>query len=399
MTSTFIKLPNRLSIIARQMLNMKDINLKMSQRASFSSVNNMDEEVLFDAVGSARIISLNRVKALNSLNLNMVEKIMSSMQTWVAPGSNVSMIIIKGSGEKAFCAGGDIKAATEEGKKDPSSLKSTHFFRREYMLNHLIGTCPLPYVALIDGITMGGGVGLSVHAPFRVATEKTLFAMPETAIGLFPDVGGSHFLSRLEGSIGLYLALTGCRLKGEDVHRAGIASHYITHENGLYERMQADLLTLSNPTRDSINELLDSFHKQSCTKSPYSLAPHLPKINEVFSLPTLEQIYAALESDDSEWSSKTLNTLKKMSPTSMKITMEQLKRGKTMNLAECLKMELRMCRTIMLNKDFYEGVRAVLIDKDHQPLWRPNSIEETSDEYVQTYFEPIPEGKELEIKS
>jgi len=370
---------------------------KQNQVAMYSNVSNAKDEVLLDAVGSARIMTLNRPKALNALNLNMVEMMIPAMQDWCSPKSNVSMILIKGAGGKAFCAGGDIKAVTEEGKKDPSSLQATYFFRREYILNDLIGSCPLPFVALIDGITMGGGVGLSVHAPFRVATEKTVFAMPETAIGLFPDVGGGHFLSRLPGAEGMYLSLTGVRLKGEDVQRAGVASHYITHENGLYESMQADLLTMKDPTRESINNLLNSYQKQCATEKPFALADNKSRIDEIFSLPTLEEIYTALEKDGSEWATKTLATLRKMSPSSMKITMEQLHRGKSLNLSECLKMELRMCRTVMLNSDFYEGVRALLVEKDNQPSWRPNKIEDVSHEMVQSYFDPMPDGAELEV--
>ncbi|XP_067931950.1 3-hydroxyisobutyryl-CoA hydrolase, mitochondrial-like [Watersipora subatra] len=363
----------------------------------YRELSNMSDEVLFEAVGSTRIITLNRPKALNALNLNMVEKIIPSLQDWIAPDSKVSMIILKGAGEKAFCAGGDVRAVTEEGRKDPKSLNATHFFRREYVLDHLIGSCPIPFIALIDGITMGGGVGLSVHAPFKVATEKTLFAMPETAIGLFPDVGGSHFLTRLNGALGMYLALTGARLKGEHVYKAGIASHYVPHKDGMFEKMTAELLTLSNPTPDSIQDLLASFHNQSCTDEPFSLSDQKQQIDYVFGLSTLEQIFSALEADHSDWAANTLKTLKKMSPTSMKVTMEQLRRGAQMSLADCLKMELRICRMTMMNNDFYEGVRAVLVDKDNQPNWRPATLEATTDEYVQTYFHPMPDGQELEL--
>lgn len=187
-------------------------------------------EIIVQEEGSKRILTLNRPKALNALNLSMIREIYPQFKKW-EDGGDVSMIILKGSGEKAFCAGGDVLAVTRSAKEAASGGTSTihkDFFREEYRLNHLIGSLSKTFVAFIDGIVMGGGCGLSVNGRFRVGTERTLLAMPETALGLFPDVGGSFFLSRLKDNLGLYLALTGYRLHGADAYHAGLATHYVT---------------------------------------------------------------------------------------------------------------------------------------------------------------------------
>ncbi|KXJ18578.1 3-hydroxyisobutyryl-CoA hydrolase, mitochondrial [Exaiptasia diaphana] len=292
------------------------------------------------------LITLNRPKALNALNLSMIRKIYPVLKAW-DQDPEVGLVIIKGTGEKAFCAGGDVRAIAEAGLRGEDLTKD--FFREEYTLNYTIGTLQTPYVALINGITMGGGVGLSVHGHFRVATEKTLFAMPETAIGLFPDVGGGHALPRLEGCLGTFLALTGHRLKGIDVKHAGVATHFVT--------------------LDKLSELEESLHGLSDFK--------------------LRTVKGLLDDFDSK-------TINKMSPSSCKVTLRQLQNGGTMNLAECLQMEYRLSQRFMENEDFYEGIRAVLIDKDNSPTWSPNSLDKVSDEKVDSYFLPLG-PRELEL--
>jgi len=238
-----------------------------------------ENEVILQTVANKGIITLNRPKALNALNLSMIRKIYPTMKKWE---HEMSMVMIKGTGEKAFCAGGDVRAIAEAGMKGDHIGKI--FFREEYTLNALIGTYTIPYVALIDGITMGGGVGLSVHGPFRVATERTIFAMPETTIGLFADVGGSHFLPRLGGKLGLYLALTGHRLKGVDCLKAGIATHFC--ESSKLPELEKELVNCKNPETD-VKEILDRSTKASNVDSHvFSLAPHLEQIENCFSAPT-----------------------------------------------------------------------------------------------------------------
>ncbi|CAL7937470.1 unnamed protein product [Xylocopa violacea] len=299
---------------------------------------NTEDDVLFKEVGNKGLITLNRLKALNALNLSMVEKIYPIMKQWEL---SKKLVIVEGAGEKAFCAGGDIKSiATAFKPGQTNNALGETFFRKEYTLNYFIGTYKIPYVATIDGITMGGGVGLSVHGKYRIATEKTLFAMPETAIGLFPDVGGTYFLPRLKGQLGLYLGLTGDRLK----------------------------------------------------------EPYMNKIDKCFSASCVEEIIERLMEDNSEWAKKILQMLSKASPTSLKVTMSAIQKGSTLNLADCLKMEYRLaCAALSQSSDFYEGVRALLIDKDQNPKWNPGSLKEVTDNYVNQRFAELPPEKELQL--
>ncbi|XP_036242256.1 3-hydroxyisobutyryl-CoA hydrolase, mitochondrial isoform X2 [Molothrus ater] len=363
---------NRLQVIFQ--------HLKMSKQTDSAA------EVLLEKKGGAGIITLNRPKALNALNLPMIQKIYPQIKTW-EQDPETFLIIIKGTGGKAFCAGGDIRAITEAGKVGDKLIQD--FFIGEYRLNNAIGTCKKPYVALIDGITMGGGVGVSVHGHFRVATEKTVFAMPETAIGLFPDVGGGYFLPRLSGKIGYYLALTGCRLKGRDVLKAGIATHFVESEK--LPALEKDLIALKSPSKEKIADLLNSYHMK-CTidqEKEFSLDEHMEKINSLFSANSMEEIVKKLKQDGSPFAMKQLETINKMSPTSLKLTLRQLREGASMSLQEVLRMEYRLSQACMKGHDFYEGVRAVLIDKDQSPKWKPAALEEVSDEFVDNCFKPL----------
>jgi len=346
----------------------------------------MDAEVLLEVKNKVGLITLNRPKALNALNLNMIRKIYPVLQKWEAdPG--VNLVVIKGTGGRAFCAGGDVRAVAEAGQKGDDLTKM--FFKEEYALNYAIGTLKTPYVALINGITMGGGVGLSVHGHFRVATEKTLFAMPETAIGLFPDVGGGYTLSRMKGKLGVFLALTGHRLKGYDVKHAGVATHFVTSEK--LADLESSLLSLpSDPDIHMVAKLLDDYDKQcSDENEEFSLEKFTHQINSCFDKPTMEDIISALEQDGTEWALQQIEVLNKMSPTSMKVTLRQLQEGSKLNLAECLKMEYRLSQRFMKGNDFYEGIRAVLVDKDNSPKWNPSSLADVSKEKEDCYFETL----------
>uniref|UniRef100_A0A669CSZ9 3-hydroxyisobutyryl-CoA hydrolase n=1 Tax=Oreochromis niloticus TaxID=8128 RepID=A0A669CSZ9_ORENI len=305
-----------------------------------------EPEVLLEKVGRAGVITMNRPKVLNALNLTMIRQIYPQLKKWESD-NETDIVIIKGAGDKAFCAGGDIRAVTEAGKVGDSLAQD--FFREEYILNNAIGSYRKPYIALIDGITMGGGVGLSVHGRFRVATEKTLFAMPETAIGLFPDVGGGYFLPRLQGKLGLFLALTGFRLKGRDVQRAGVATHFV--ESKKIPDLQKELVDLKSPSAEDVSRVLDSYQSQV----------------------------------------RSQETLSKMSPTSLKITLKQLQAGASLSLQDVLVMEYRLSQACMRGYDFYEGVRAVLVDKDQNPKWNPSTLEEVSDQMVEQCFSSLGE--------
>lgn len=238
---------------------------------------------------------------------------------------------------------------------------------------------------------MGGGVGLSVHGKYRIATERTLYAMPETAIGLFPDVGGGYFLPRMAGNLGIYLGLTGFRLKGRDVQKAGVATHYV--DSSKLEELESDLSKCSNST--DIDKVLERHSSMTTDSKEFVLQPHLEQIESAFGKETVEEIVKALHADGSEWAVSTLKLISKMSPASLKITLRQLHLGKTMSLRECLQMEFRLAAHCCIESDFQEGVRALLIDKDQQPKWRHETIEEVTQGYVNKFFAPLPDNDEL----
>lgn len=302
-------------------------------------------DVIIESIKDKGILTLNRQKALNALDLSMVKKILPALIKWE---NEKSFVIVKGAGEKAFCAGGDVKSIVMAGLKG-EKLGQT-FFKHEYTMNGVIGTYKIPYIAFIDGIVMGGGVGLSVHGQYRVATERTLFAMPETQIGLFPDVGGSYFLPRLGGKLGLYLGLTGYRLKGYDVLKAGIATHYV--DSKALPDLQTALLECKNERE--LDETLKRFSKTESAE--FSLAPYIKKIDKIFAAPTVEGIIEGLKKDNSEWAQNNLKLLSKMSPTSMKVTKELLERGSKMSLHECLRMEYNVAANTLDRTEFFEGI-------------------------------------------
>ena len=354
------------------------------------------EEIRFSQRGPLGVITLTRPKALNALTLAMIRLIHPALQAW-AGDTSVRAVVIEGEGERAFCAGGDVRAVWEAGKAghrpgEPGQM-TADFFREEYRLNHLIHHYSKPYIALIDGITMGGGVGLSIHGRVRIATERTLFAMPETAIGLFPDVGGSWFLPRLPGGIGLYLALTGERLKAPDCLYAGIATHWTPSgrlpeivdalERADWDKGLAGLRRVLSPLTGHPDEA-------------GALPALRPAIDRCFAgKASVEGVIAALEHEASDWAKATLATLAKRSPTSMKVAFEELKRGAAQSFDQSMQMEYRMAQAAMRpGSDFYEGIRAVLIDKDHAPKWSPASLAEVGDALVESYFAPLG-GNEL----
>ncbi|XP_050426177.1 3-hydroxyisobutyryl-CoA hydrolase, mitochondrial [Adelges cooleyi] len=347
------------------------------------------DDVLFEEKNNVGIITLNRQKALNALNESMVKKIIPKLKEYE---SKVRMVIVQGAGEKSFCAGGDVKFITENGPTAVSLDRGSKFFKQEYSMNSMIGNYKIPYISLIDGITMGGGVGISVHGKYRIATEKTLFAMPETAIGLFCDVGASHVLSRMEKHLGVMLGLTGYRLKGTDVVKSGIATHYVNSSK--IESLKMKLIEdMRNP------EIILNENTEDLSDIKFSLDPYLEKIDFIFSIENVEKMFETLEKDNSDWAQKILQILKEVSPMSLKITRKEISNGKNFNLNECLIMEHRLayrCMEAKYSTDFYEGVRALLIDKDKSPKWSPASLKEIKDEIVSKYFEPLP--KDLDLK-
>lgn len=360
--------------------------------------------MLFNRSGGAVTAALNRPKALNSLNTDMVRAPGREVGTWAAD-SRVAVVVLKGVGGKAFCAGGDIKTLWDGRGSPATAEKQDAFFREEYTVDYALArsAAVVPHVALYDGIVMGGGVGISIHAPFRVATEKALFAMPETGIGLFPDVGGSYFLPRLPRALGVYLALSGHRLKGADLVHAGVATHYVAAD--AVPALERDLAALT-PSADRAGAVAAVLARHAAPALPPFSLPDATRdlIADTFTADTVEGIQARLAAvaaaggATAATAAATAAVLQRMSPTSMKITLEQMRRGATLSLADCYRMELRMALRCMQGHDFFEGVRALLVDKDGKPVWRPATLEAVTPADVAAYFAPLPADKELHLQ-
>jgi len=322
--------------------------------------------VLFEARGGAGVITLNRPKALNALTLEQIRQIDPALRRWAADPS-VAVVVIEGTGEKAFCAGGDIRALYDAASAGDVDFLAD-FYREEYTLNRRIKTCAKPYVALIDGITMGGGVGLSVHGRYRVATERTLFAMPETGIGFFPDVGGTYFLPRCPGKIGLYLGLTGARLKAADLLYAGIATHCVP--SSAIEDLKAALADITDPANADaqVQAVLQRFHQDP---GPAPLAAKRDLIDRLFAGDSLDAVLANLAADTDPWAAETLKTIRTKSPYALAVTFRQLRDGANLSFDQAMALEFTLALHVAIAPDFREGVRAVIVDKDNAPRWQP----------------------------
>ena len=342
----------------------------------------MTEDVLISTDVRVGRISLNRPKAIHALNLAMCEAMIDALLEW-RDDDGVAAVIIDHSEGRGFCAGGDIRMLAESGAKDGKDARA--FFHTEYRLNHLLFTYPKPVAAFMDGITMGGGVGISQPAKYRVATEHTRFAMPETGIGLFPDVGGGWYLPRLEGRVGVYLALTGARLDGAECLALGLATHYLPSE----KLAEAKARIAVDPGR--IGGILGEL---SVTAPPAAITQHIERINRLFASDTYEEILTALEADGGEWAEKELATLHGKSPQTCKVALRQLKEGGEMHdFAEQMRQEYAIGSRVVQMHDFIEGVRALIIDKDNSPKWDPPTPEAVTDDWIDAIFEPLPDDE------
>ncbi|MEM1106158.1 MAG: enoyl-CoA hydratase/isomerase family protein [Pseudomonadota bacterium] len=345
----------------------------------------MDQNVLISAAGGVGRITLNRAAALHALTLPMCEAILAALKAWRSDASVHLVMIDHADGTRGFCAGGDIRMLAESGAGD--GAKARAFFAAEYRMNVEIARFPKPVLALMDGVTMGGGVGLSVHGSHQVATERTVFAMPETGIGLFPDVGGGWFLPRLRGHLGTWLALTGARLKGGDVAAAHIASHFLPSEllpNLKKQVLEADF---SGGAAEMLGEILS---RASHPVPPGAFEPHLETIEETFSAPTAEEIAAALAAHPSPWAQVQYSQLAAKSPETVKVALRQLQIGAALERFEDnMAMEYRIGWRKVQSADFLEGVRAVILDKDNSPKWSPETLEAVSQAQVEAYFAPL----------
>ena len=343
----------------------------------------MTEDVLTRIQGGVGRITLNRPKALHALNTAMCEAMIEALLAWRADPA-VSLIMIDHSGERGFCAGGDIRMLAESGARD--SLEARAFFHTEYRLNALLESYPKLTLAIMDGIVMGGGVGIALPCTYRVATERTTFAMPETGIGLFPDVGGGWWLPRMPGESGMWLALTGARIKAADCLLLSIATDYV--ESRKIEALKAAII--ADPA--AIETLLTEYEADA---GEPPLSHHQDAIDAAFSAPSVEAILQALREDGSDWAIAQHDTLLTKSPQTLKVAYRQLRTGRTLtSFADNMAMEYRIGSRVVSRHDFLEGVRAVIVDKDNAPKWSPGEIEGVTDAVLDDIFAPLPAAEE-----
>jgi enoyl-CoA hydratase len=348
--------------------------------------------VLTACEGKLGLLTLNRPEALHALNLDMVTRLTDALLSWRGNRAVSAVLLDHAPDTRGFCAGGDIRMLAESGAGD--SVEARAFFHAEYRLNHLIHTYPKPIVALIDGVTMGGGVGLSVHSPIRIATERTVFAMPETGIGLFPDVGGGWFLPRLPNQIGVWLALTGARLKAADCLVAGVATHFIPTELVGAARAQIAGAAQTADAARAIASGLDALDEPAGAARELTDA-NRKRIAHCFAFDSVEEIVAALESDGSDWAKSQIAIMALKSPQTLKVALRQIREGGRMaSFAEVMAMEYRIGARVVCRPDFLEGVRAVIVDKDNAPQWNPASLAGVDRVLLDAIFAPLPDDEE-----
>ncbi|MEO0906255.1 MAG: enoyl-CoA hydratase/isomerase family protein [Pseudomonadota bacterium] len=348
----------------------------------------MTEDVLTRTNGPIGHITLNRPKALHALTLDMCHAMTAALTQWAGDDAVRAIIIDHAEGSRGFCAGGDIAFLRNSALND-GGVSGRKFFHDEYQLNHLLFTYPKPVIAFMDGITMGGGVGIAMPATFRVATENTRFAMPETGIGLFPDVGGGWYLSRLGGRLGQFLALTGARLKGEECLWAGLATHYVPSD--MIDELKARIIEKPDRIAGILSEPVG-------TPPPARIEANAVKIAKHFASDAFEDILASLEAaiaEGDEWAVKERDTLGTKSPQTCKVALRQLKDSLALtDFADNMAMEYRIGSRVLTLPDFAEGVRAVIVDKTHDPKWDPATPEGVTDALIDSIFAPLPADEE-----
>ena len=343
----------------------------------------MTDEVICRVEGRVGRITLNRPGALHALTTAMCRTMIEALLGWRGD-AGVRAVLVDHSGERGFCAGGDIRMLAESGAGDGAAARA--FFFAEYRLNHLLFTYPKPVAAVMDGVTMGGGVGIAMPARFRIATERTTFAMPETGIGLFPDVGGGWHLPRLPGKTGLWLALTGARIKAADCLALGVATDF--EKSGNLESVKAAIV--ADP--DDIEAILA---RTEADPGQAPIAAHRDDIDRLFGGHSVEAIFEALEADGGDWAKAQLEILKTKSPQTMKVAFRQLHLGaQARDFAENMRTEYRIGARVVRRPDFLEGVRAVIIDKDNAPKWNPATLAGVNEAMLEAIFAPLPPDQE-----
>lgn len=396
MLKTILQMPLR--------ARLKQAQLPSLLRFHSTSSDSVSDEIYFKNYGTVREIALNRPEKLNVLNQNMCDIIVPRLQEYMK-SKTAGIILLKGAGNKAFCAGGDVVALASQlrANKEQGISAAIKYFLSEFSLDHFIATYPKPVVAFMDGITMGGGFGLAGHAPFRIATEKTVFAMPETVIGYTPDVGGMFHLSRLDGELGLYLALTAGRLNGYEVYQNRIASHYVVSERlpeleqRLAEIAPIDGDATSSEYFDIVNRLIEDFSSEA----PLSYQPSLSKddritIDECFKFNSVEDIIAALNKTNTPFAKNTVQKLLELCPTSLKVTLALYRSHKKSDIKCAFETEARVAENMCHRADFVEGVTALLVEK-RKPLWSPTQLNEVSIATVSSILTDSPSGAKPEF--
>ena len=331
-----------------------------------------DETIIARRVGRIGHLTLNRPKALNALDTGMLHAMTAALAVW-RDDPSIHAVVVDGAGGRAFCAGGDIRAIRAHAMAGEHAVVA-EFFGTEYALNAMIDEYPKPYIAIIDGVCMGGGIGLSVHGDIRITSEAGLFAMPETGIALFPDVGATFMLPRLPGALGMYLGLTGARLHGADAVHVGIATHFVPR-----------------PARETLVAAIAADGPAAVAAAaqslpPFSLAPHRAAIDRCFGQDSVAAIVAALEAEGGEWAAETLGALHHGSPSAVLWSFEAIRRGAGVGLRGALAAELALTRAISIHPEFHEGVRAMLVDKDRAPKWNPARLADVDPAAIRALF-------------
>jgi enoyl-CoA hydratase len=347
------------------------------------------DEILFERAGGLGLVTFNRPQALNTLSLAMYRRFDPQLTAW-AEDPGMAALIVRSAGGRAFCAGGDVRAIYDaRHRAQGAGDYKADFFREEYHLIARIHRFPKPYLAVVDGIAMGGGCGVSINGSHCIASERALFAMPEVHIGLFPDVGASRFLNLCPGHIGRYLALTGARLGAADALYCAFARHYVPQER------LADLLAALSAAdwrpgaaREKVDRVLARF---AADPGPPQLKALQPAIDRCFAGGSVEAIVAALQREPGAWAETALEAIGRASPLSLKIAFRQLELGRGMTLEAALVLEYRMTQHVMAGRDFFEGIRALLVDKDQKPRWQHASLAEVGDAEVEGYFAELGE--------
>ena len=351
--------------------------------AGVAAAGGHEPEVLVRIEGRVGRLTLNRPKALHALTATMCRLMTEALTAWKDDPA-VELVMIDHSGERGFCAGGDIRMLYDDVPN--GGRLAREFFFTEYRLNELLFRYPKHVIAFMDGVTMGGGVGVSRPARFRVATERTTFAMPETGIGLFPDVGGGWYLPRMPDHIGLWLAMTGARIKAADCELVGVASDYV--ESARLPELKAAIV--ADPA--AVERLLTEFEGDPGRPT---IAQHQDEIEKIFSLGSVEAITAALEASQSDWAREQLAVLRTKSPQTVKVAFRQLRLGaQARSFAENMAMEYRIASRVVLRPDFREGVRAVIVEKDNAPRWTPPTLEDVTEDLLDQIFAPLPTDEE-----